>query len=323
MKKQISALCLALLLMFTGTACASNTTSAVEAKDMEQMEEYSSAAYNESASVEEAAGNSGAAEESKSEYFMEIPEDATQVFTNERKIIRNATLTIETKTFDESVSALKQAVEEVQGYIEYSTQYTGSGARSAELICRVSAAQYGAFLERLQETGSIVRTEESTEDATSQYVDMEARLKSLRTQEKRLSELMKNSGSLEELLAVQEELMQVQYEIENYTGQLKALSEQIDYATVHVWLDEVEILTPVEPSFTDRMKDAFVNMLVGVKDGAEFFVIALISLLPLLVVLGVILLIILISVKRRKRKAPSVPQYYPPTQPQEQGKHKQ
>ena len=108
------------------------------------------------------------------------------------------------KAFGEAVTLLKQAVGAAGGYVEYSSQYSGGYTKSAEYTCRIPSDRYNLFLESVSGAGSVVRTEESTEDATAQYVDIESRLKSLRTQEERLLKLMEESGSLEELLAVQD-----------------------------------------------------------------------------------------------------------------------
>ena len=234
----------------------------------------------------------------------ELPDDG-------RKIIRNTELTIETKAFGEAVTLLKQAVSAAGGYVEYSSQYSGGRTKSAEYTCRIPSDQYTLFLESVSGAGSVVRTEESTEDATAQYVDIESRLKSLRTQEERLLKLMEESGSLEELLAVQDKLMEVQYQIESYTGQMKVLTNRIDYATVHVFLEEVEVYTPVEPSFGEEILDAFSDMLRGVKNGAEGLVLAVIYLIPLWIIAAVIVVITVVLVKRRKRKmAKKTQQYY-------------
>ena len=234
----------------------------------------------------------------------EMPDDG-------RKIIRNTTMTVETKAFDESVVALKQAIGAVSGYVEYSSQYSGGRTRSAEYVCRIPADRYSKFLESVSGTGSVVRTEESTEDATAQYVDMESRLRSLRTQEERLLELMEESGSLEELLAVQDKLMEVQYQIESYTGQMKVLTNRIDYATVQIYLEEVEVYTPVEPSFGEEIVDTFSEMLRDVKNGAEDILLAVIYLIPLWIIAAAAAAVIVLLVKRSKRKkAKKLQEYY-------------
>lgn len=317
MKKRISALFLAFLMLTALTACAGSS-----AEDSAVSMSASSVAY----ATESGANYEMAEEEIEYEEYttetatedtaggVEVPEAGTTLPSDGRKIIRNTSMTIETKEFDDSFALLKSAVDQVGGYIEYSSQYSGGRTRSADFTCRIPTDQYGAFLQNVQGAGSVVRTEESTEDATSRYVDMEARLKSLRTQEERLLELMEESGSLEELLAVQDKLMEVQYEIESYTQQLKTLSDRIDYATVQIYLEEVETYTPVEPTFGEQIGEAFTNMLIGVREGVQFIVLAVIYLIPLWVVAGIALAVILIIVKRRKRRAPPAA-YYTPTQP--------
>ena len=85
---------------------------------------------------------------------------------------------------------------------------------------------------------------ESTEDVTADYVDVEARLNSLEAQRQRLEELRAQAGNLEDLLAIENQLTQVQYQIESYTGQKRVLDDQITYSTVNVYLDEVKVLLP-------------------------------------------------------------------------------
>lgn len=326
MKRWISVMLAAAMLIMALAACgasapmdmvATESSTAVSNgyyADEMAKEEIGMIEVEEEAEMEYAAGAGG----------VELNADAAEMPQDGRKIIRNTSLTIETKAFNESVSLLKQAVSTAGGYVEYSSQYTGGRTRSAEYICRVPADSYTVFLESVQGAGSVVRTEESTEDATAQYVDLEARLKSLRTQEERLLELMEESGSLEDLLAVQNQLMEVQYQIESYTGQMKALSNRIDYATVTVYLEEVEVYTPVEPTFIQRIDNAFTDMLLNVQDGAEGLVLAVIYLIPLWIFAGVVVIVVVVIVKRRKKKQPKpVPPYYPPVPPQSENTPKE
>ena len=313
MKKRMSILLAIALLMMSFTACAASAP-----KDMAMTESSSAVSngYYEEMKGEIAVEDVETEEAAPMDGGVELNADGVEMPQDGRKIIRNTSLTIETKTFDESASVLKQAVSTSGGYVEYSSQYAGGRTRSAEFVCRVPADRYSVFLENVQGAGSVVRTEENTEDATSQYVDIESRLKSLRTQEERLLKLMEESGSLEELLAVQNQLMEVQYQIESYTGQMKVLTNRIDYATVRINLEEVEVYTPVQPTFGEEIAEAFTDMLRGVKNGAEGLVLAVIYLIPLWVIGGVVTVIVVVLVKRRKKKAPKmVPPYYPPVQP--------
>lgn len=302
-RKWMASLLCALALVFTCTACAGNASD----KSASSTASYAvSGGYaTEAGGADWDGGDYAMTEEAMDEAGAQITEITGDTLPQDgRKIIRNTSLTVETTEFDESAALLKQAVTQAGGYIEYSSQYAGGSTRSASYTCRIPAEQYGVFLENVRGAGSVVRTEESTQDATSQYIDLEARLKSLRTQENRLLELMENSGSLEELLAVQDKLSEVQYQIENYTGQMKALENRIDYSTVEIDLEEVETYTPIEPGFGERAAEAFRNMVNSVKNGAQGFVLLLIYVSPLILVAAVALIVVLIVVKRKKRRTP-------------------
>lgn len=207
----------------------------------------------------------------------------------------------------------------MNGYVESSVLYTPSYERSANLTLRVPAASYSAFVQALGEAGSITRTEEGTEDVTNQHIDVSARLRSLKAQEERLLALLEESGSLEELIALQDRLSEVQYQIDSYTSQLQALDDRIDYATVHVSLYEVVRYTPIEPSFGERIGEAFQDMVEGLGDGAENFVLGAIRSLPGILVLVVIIIVTVVLVKRRRKRklaAQAAPQQpTPPASP--------
>lgn len=317
MKKKIFTVLLAVLLAFAFTGCAGKAAD-------EMYTSSSSVAYDTAAGMDggyeykEEAMPEESIEMEIEEAGVDLSTDAADLPMDGRKIIRNTELTIETKTFSDSVRLLKQAVSAANGYVEYSSLYSRGRTQNAEYVCRIPSAEYAGFLQGVQGAGSIVRTEERTEDATAQYVDIEARLRSLRTQEARLLELMKESGSLEELLAVQDKLMEVQYQIESYTGQMNVLTDRIDYATVRVYLEEVETYTPVEPTFGERIGEAFRGMGENVQSTAEFLVLAVIYLIPLWIIGAIAAVVIVILVKRNKKKHPKPPVppvYYPPEEP--------
>ena len=84
--------------------------------------------------------------------------------------------------------------------------------------------------------------QESTQDVTSAYVDVEARLKSLKLQEERLYAMMEQAGDLETLLAIQNQLTEVQYQIESYTAPQRTYDDLISYSTVDVTVDSLRYL---------------------------------------------------------------------------------
>lgn len=207
-----------------------------------------------------------------------------------RKIIYNASLSLESKQYAETLNLLLGAVAEANGYIESSEQGGNAedGNRWVQYTFRIPSDQYSAFLNNAEATGNVVSKRESTEDITAQYVDVEARLASLKTQEERLMTLAEQSGTLEELLAIEEKLMEVRYNIESYTGQQRVYDSLLDYSSVNVYLDEVAILTPAVNNFGNRVGVAFKGSWSGFVNGLQDFIIGLIYALPTLMVLALI-----------------------------------
>lgn len=237
-----------------------------------------------------------------------------------RKIIYNASLEMETEAFETTRDKLLQAAESAGAWVENSSEggSADSATRWVNYTFRVPADNYAAFLNDASAAGSVTYKSESTDDVTADYVDLEARLESLRTQEARLLELAGQAGDLADLLAIEEQLAQVRYEIESYTGQQRVYDSLLAYSTVDVNLNEVRVLTPAADNFGTRVAAAFKGSWQGFVSGVQGVVIGLIYLLPLLVVAAVIALAVIGAVRLARRRRPkklTPPPAVPPAGP--------
>lgn len=235
-----------------------------------------------------------------------------------RKIIYNATLWLETKQYDQASADLLEAASQAGAYVQ-SSESSGSaerGNRSVYYTLRVPADNYSEFLNAAAQAANLIRRSESSQDVTAEYVDLEARLASLEQQRQRLDELAAQAESLEDLLAIESQRSEVQYQIESYTGQMNVLQDQISYSTVDVYLDEVTELTPQSPSFVSRVGSAFRGSWNGFVSVVQELVIGLIYLLPFLVVAAVVIALVVLLARRAAKKRP---QPVPPKRPEGDG----
>ena len=232
----------------------------------------------------------------------------TELSAAQRKIIYRANLTIETKDYASTCTALRQAAAEAGGYLE-STREHGSaeyGSRGASFCFRIPSASYSSFLGRADETGSVVYRSESTEDITAQYVDVEARLSSLEAQKAKLEELRAQAESLEDLLTIEERISDVQYQLESYTSQRRLYDNQVDYCTVDISVEEVAVYTPAN-SFGSRVQSALGDALDSFVAFLQEVVIFCIYALPYLILLAVLLALFLLLRKKLPRRQPRQP----------------
>ena len=247
----------------------------------------------------QAALDGGVEEETAEGPGLSLPQD-------DRMVILNANLTIEALDFTSTCNAIEQATEQAGGYISYAQINTESSTmvgRDASFTIRVPVEHYTDFLAAAGEAGNITTRNESSDDVTSAYVDLEARLNSLRTQEARLLELMEQAGDLTDLLTIQDQLTDVQYEIESYTAQKNAYDQLIAYSTIDIYVYEVVELTQTPPeSYLERIGRAFTESWANFANFFKELSIALVYILPALLVLAAIAVVIIVVVARSRKK---------------------
>lgn len=295
MKKKTISLILLAALCAALAGCGSGNS--IAAMATESAAGYSGDDYY---AADTAAGFGGRSSDSNAAELL----DDSQLST-ERKIIYTSYLTVETRTFDESHSLLQQKASELGGYLESSSLYgsADNGSRSASETYRIPADNYQDFLNAAGDIGSMTYRSEQTEDITGQYVDVQARLDSLKTQRDRLEELRDKAETLEDLLTIESSLSDVQYQLESYTAQLNLYDDQVDYCTVTISLEEVDAYTP-NNTFTSRLESAFGNSWSRFVEFLQNAVISLIYLLPYLILLAV-LAILLFVICRHLPKRPA------------------
>ena len=221
----------------------------------------------------------------------------------DRKIVYTASMRMESTRFDDARAALLAAVEDCSGYLE-STDQSGSakeGSRWVSYTVRVPAVKYTAFMEQAGQAGSVLNLNESAQDITLEYVDVQARLESLESKKARLEALADKAETTADLLEIENQLTEVQYQLESYTRQMKVMDNQVDYCTVDISLREVATLTPTGVSFGERIADAFTGGWTAFAAFVQDAVVAIIYNLPLLIIFG-ILAAVLVPVLRKRRQ---------------------
>lgn len=294
MKRKVEAFLIAVMLVMMTAGCGNSSKMAVE---------------------DRATVSSGA--ELDGEYSWDTDETADTGVTSEngleaqvengRKLIRTVSLSLETKEFDSVLTNLSTKTTELGGYIETSTvngnSYSHHSTRYASYVIRIPANKLNEFVEVVSELGNVTQKNESVEDVTLRYIDVESHKKALETEQERLLELLSKAENMEEILTIESKLSDIRYEIENYESQLKTMDNQIDYSTVSVYVDEVERVTDTgEKGFFEEIKERFGNSLYVVARGIRGLVIGILGSLPILIVCGGVIAVVVIVVRKILKK---------------------
>ena len=222
----------------------------------------------------------------------------------EKKIIRTASMTIQTKTFEDSLNALKSACEGQGGWIESSSENVNSytGLRTAYLTLRVPQTGLDAYLAGTEGLGRITSRSESADDVTETYQDTATRLATQQALMARLQALITESADLSDLLALESQIADTQYQIDRLQSSLNTTDRQVNYSTVHVTLQEEKNvpLTETTVSFGDRIISAIEMGFEALVEFLQDMVIFLVAALPFIVIVGVV--VIVVKIVRRKKK---------------------
>ncbi len=244
----------AFLIMLTIPACGASSSSGSSASD--------SAAWSNSMPAEGAVQEAGIYEEAAETDMGSVSETAAldENAGSDRKLIKNVSMAVETEDYTGLVSNIQNRVEELGGYTESFEAYNESsvGNRSASLTLRIPADRLDEFVSQVEEISNIVSRQETVEDVTLTYVDLESRRRMYEEEEDRLLSLLEQAETLEEIIALESRLTEVRYQLESMESQLRPMDNQVNYSTVYLSIDEVERYTPpAEKGTWERIRTGF------------------------------------------------------------------
>ena len=312
--KKLLALLLAIVLTLSLCACGGSAKNSATAPAAAAPREEPAEA--EMFAAADSAANYGgfALTEESAESFSS---DADTPSENPEKIIYSSDVTVETTDFETSISALAALVEEYDGWIQsssvngadyYSTARGYNANRSAHYTLRIPSSKFSQLMGSLSTLGNVPYSHTYTENVTSQYYDVQARLTAYTTQEARLLEMMELAETVSDVIIIEEKLTELRYEIESLQSALNNWDRRVSYSTVNVSIEEVREYTPeARMSYGEELLRSFVD---GLKDVGRFFknaLVNLVGLLPTLVVLAVVFVIFRpvfrkLRAKRREKK---------------------
>lgn len=263
---------------------ASDTYEAYPQEDAVTLYENSAPALGARSAAEKGAANDSTAED-------------------EKKIVRNAWLTLKTERFDEAVSALCGQIEQAGGVVE-SRDISGAknASRSASLTLRVPSDMLDGVLSGAGEWGEVTREQTSAVDMTSTYTDNASRLESARAKKRQLDALYEKAETMEDIITLTDAIFDVQEEIEWLEGQNRRIDNQASMATLYVTINEKSSAVAAKQPLLTRMGEEFIE---GMENFGEFVfaaVLGLIYALPWAAVAAVVIALARRWVRKKKKQ---------------------
>jgi len=166
---------------------------------------------------------------------------ATTAAAADRKIIRNADLTMEVSSPLEAQRTISSIAERHGGFVvtSESKQRTGSEAAARlidiKLVARVPANQFDNAISSIEKLSTnIIQRNVSGQDVTEEFIDLEARIRTQKALELQFLEIMKQAKKVVDALEVQRQIADVRTEIEKLEGRKRFLENNTSLSTIVV-----------------------------------------------------------------------------------------
>jgi len=224
-----------------------------------------------------------------------------------RDIVRTATLDVTVGNVDQAADAAVAKTVVDGGRADADDRTTSGNDRHAHLVLRVPAAKLSALLDTVAGYGHENSRTDHGDDVTAATADVGARVAALQISVARLKDFLGKSGSITELVSLENQLTDRQSQLQSTIAQQRALADQISLATLTVDLSAT-LPPPVHKTHVGPpgFGSAVVNSLHGLLNTARVLGAAAGYLVPFLVVLAPIGFALLWLWKRlRPRTAPS------------------
>lgn len=216
---------------------------------------------------------------------------------NSRKLIKDVDMTVETYEYTSLIEGIQNEVLSLGGYIENYSSYNENSEsdRSAYMTIRVPAEHMDGLIYRIGEEGNVTSRNESIEDVTLTYTDLDSHKRMLQEEQERLFELLQQAEDIETVIALESRLTDVRYQIDSIESQLRVIDNQVSYSTLRLDVHEVERYTPqTEKGTWDRIRVGFTENLYKVGNGIKEFFIGLVISLPIICVYACVIAIFII-----------------------------
>lgn len=221
----------------------------------------------------------------------------------ERKIVRNASLTIRTAQYDEITARLQETIAAMGGYVENLYQY-GETVRRISYTLRIPSQRLDEFLAGAGSMGRVTDRSESTTDMTTQYVDNQARLDTLYAKRNRLNELLEKAENVSDLIEIENAIADAQYQIDRYETSQRSIDREVDMSYVNLTVvEETPASTVVaDVSLGERLRAAFETGVEWLGEFAQGLLVFLTVILPAALPVAAIVLVWRLIARRRRNK---------------------
>lgn len=223
----------------------------------------------------------------------------------DRKVITEASLSLQVKSVEETVNNVTTKVNGLGGYVVNANISRPEFGESATLTVRVPSAAITEFLSFVKTNAvKVINENISGSDITDQYVDLDTRLAQLVAQKTKLEAILNSAVTVQDIMAVQPYITQIQNEIDSVKGQTNYIDGATKSSLISMYLSTDELSLPYAPEQSWRpqaiLKNAIRSLILHVQTAGTALIWLGVYSLVIVPALSIVLIIYLL--KKRKQR---------------------
>jgi hypothetical protein len=214
---------------------------------------------------------------------------------DDAKIVRTGSIELEVTDVPKALRAARDAIVGLGGYVGASNTSNAGDRPTAQITYRIPVDKWEPALDALHSLGGLTSRvlNEQTDaiEVTGQVIDLQARIRNLRSSERALQGIAANAVKVSDVLEVEARLTDVRGQIEQLTAQLDDVSDRAAYSTLTAYFNSPVVAVEAarnewEPATTiDEAAASLISIFQGLANAAIWLVIVWV---PVLLVLGLI-----------------------------------
>lgn len=233
---------------------------------------------------------------------MAYSESVSTSSTNSNKVIKTASIEIETEKLDNFITSLDKIINDYKAVKVSVNEETYSYGKSLHTTVNVPAENLEEFIDEISKIGTVKTKNINADDVSDSYSALESEINALKKEEQTLLAMLEKGENLTDVIAIQDRLTTVRADIDTKSMTFERLKNQIKYSAVTINVSQVNRVSGEgNKSVGERIKKQFSDNLYYIGEFFTDFFVNFVSAIPYIAILAVIAVIVILIVKRIRK----------------------